>query len=88
LRSPLFSGKMPPTFWKQILIVFFVSFLVVDPTFLDDLDIVSPHPRMEQDPSLWVVPFGWRVEPEGGPPRSWLRALVSCKSAGFASGKA
>jgi len=44
-------------FWKQILIVLCCFSLVVDPTLLKDLDMISPHPRMEQDMLLWVVPL-------------------------------
>jgi len=81
-RSPLDSGIRPLTFWKHIQIVLCFS-PVVDPTFLDNLDLNgSPHPRMEQDPLLWVVPWFECIVPGGGPHLLRHHASASCWAAG------
>jgi len=90
-RLPLVFGIIPPTFWKQILMVFFCFFLIRDATSHDNLDLCSPHPRKGQAPSPWGVPFGQRNMQVGGPHRLLHRTSASCCMAGstcVASGRA
>ena len=90
-KSPSAVGIMPLTFWKQIRMQFCCFFLEVYPTLFDILDLRLPHPRQEQDASLWVVPLVVRDMQVGGPHLLVHHALASWWSAGstcVASGKA
>jgi len=93
LRSLSIVGIMLSMFWKQIWMQFCCFFLAVDPTWFDDLDLRSPHPRLEQDLSLWVVPLVVHDIQVGGPHlllhctlASWWAAGSTCVTSGRALG--